>query len=288
MGDRENAAPNNQQGQNNPPAPLPPVPAPPAPNPNQPHGENIHQAAPGNPDPPEHWFTDSDWWMVILTGLALIVGIATLRIFYRQFQEMQTQTKQAASDSAEAANKVERQLALAKQQNDIAIAANRPWIGVVPAPETDKTSHHIEAMKDESGQPFTAFMYLWHLKNAGHRPARMEQILTTGQTFANKCGNSPTFDRTIANVTTLPFSPKRTSKALIIPDTQIKSLFGWSIPWDEWQKIANGKASWCIYIAVEYRDVDYPSMLHHTRDCRLFVAFANDMVNCDNDYFYAD
>jgi len=127
VGDRENAAPNNQQGQNNPPAPLPPVPAPPAPNPNQPHGENVHQAANPNPEASEPWFRNPDWHMVILTALTFAVAIGTLVVFYRQFGEMRTQTgiltdqaKQAAADAVEATKRVDRQLKIAKQQADAA------------------------------------------------------------------------------------------------------------------------------------------------------------------------
>lgn len=118
MGDRENTAPDNHQGQNSPPARTPP-----APNPEQPHGEDVHQRAQTDPQPSEHWFVNPDWWMVVLTLLTLIVAVVTLRVFYRQFVEMKTQTgilntqaQQAASDSIESAKKVDRQLTLAKQQ----------------------------------------------------------------------------------------------------------------------------------------------------------------------------
>lgn len=287
MGDRENTDPDNQQGQNNPPAPLPPVPAPPAPNPNQPHGEDVHQPANGNEEPPEHRFNNPDWWMVILTGLTLIVGIATLRIFYRQFQEMQTQTKQAASDSAESANKVERQLALAKQQNDIAIAANRPWVGTVPNP-TEQTLN-IQRVKDDRGSgTMIQFMYLWNIKNAGHRPARMESVHTTGMAYSRSCGTHPDYDKIGPGVITMPFSPKRTSKALLVPDTTVKSLFVWPFSEADWKDITDGKKVWCTYLSIEYRDVNYSDALHHLRECRIYERITNTMLLCDNEYYEAD
>jgi hypothetical protein len=61
--------------------------------------------------------------MVILTAFLFVFGVATLRVFYRQFSEMQTQTvilntqaQQAAADSIEAARRVESQLAIAENQ----------------------------------------------------------------------------------------------------------------------------------------------------------------------------
>jgi hypothetical protein len=69
------------------------------------------------------WYKNPDWCMVILTALLFVVGAVTLVVFYGQFGEMQTQTailntqaKQSAADSVEAANRVERQLAIAQQQ----------------------------------------------------------------------------------------------------------------------------------------------------------------------------
>jgi hypothetical protein len=75
------------------------------------------------PVPPEQWFLKPDWHMVWLTGLLFIVGIATAFIFYRQFGEMKEQTrilneqaKQAAADTIEAGDRVDRQLGFAAQQ----------------------------------------------------------------------------------------------------------------------------------------------------------------------------
>jgi hypothetical protein len=67
-------------------------------------------------DESKKWFRKPDWWMLFVT-------IITLIVFYRQFGEMQTQTgilnaqaKQAATDSIEAARKVEAQLSIAQKQ----------------------------------------------------------------------------------------------------------------------------------------------------------------------------
>jgi len=69
------------------------------------------------------WGHNPDTWMVILTGLLMLIGIGTAWIFYRQFREMSiqtgilnTQAQQAAADSVEASKKTDRQLDIAQQQ----------------------------------------------------------------------------------------------------------------------------------------------------------------------------
>jgi hypothetical protein len=68
--------------------------------------------------------------MVALTLLLFLVGVETLRVFYRQFEEMQKQTevlnaqaKQAAKDSVEASKNVEEQLRIARNQ----VKAAQDW-----------------------------------------------------------------------------------------------------------------------------------------------------------------
>jgi len=76
-------------------------------NPGQPHGSDVPTNTNGQPEDTESpWFRNPDWWMVILTALTLLVAAITLRVFWRQFREMQTQTgilsgqaQQATSDS---------------------------------------------------------------------------------------------------------------------------------------------------------------------------------------------
>lgn len=99
-----------------------------------------------NPEESVKWFRNPDWWMVFLTALLFAVGAVTLRVFYRQFGEMQAQTsilssqaQQAATDSIESAKKVEKQLAVADKQAKAAQDSvkaiqrqmrvdQRPWI----------------------------------------------------------------------------------------------------------------------------------------------------------------
>ena len=58
----------------------------------------------------------SDWWMVGLTALTVVVAAVTLRVFWSQFKEMQTQTsllneqaQEASKDEVVAAKRVEEQ-----------------------------------------------------------------------------------------------------------------------------------------------------------------------------------
>lgn len=148
MGDREETDGQNQQRQNDAGEPLAPAVAAPAPNPNQPHGEDVHDGSGQNPQKPMNWFRNPDWWMVILTAFLFVVGVVTLIVFYRQFGEMQkqttilnTQAQQAATDSIEAAKKVERQLTISDKQaksarDQVEVISKqmrleqRAWIGV--------------------------------------------------------------------------------------------------------------------------------------------------------------
>jgi type VI protein secretion system component VasF len=122
MDDRENAEGQNQERRANTGAPLPARATSPTPDANQPHGKNDHNGSDSQRHEPP-WFRCPDWHMVILTALLFVVGAVTLRVFYKQFAEMQAQTKiltrqaeQASKDSTEASNKIERQLKIAQDQ----------------------------------------------------------------------------------------------------------------------------------------------------------------------------
>src|SRR5712692_3395764 len=113
MADGEEADREDQERQNNAGTPLPPAIARPAPDPEKPHSEEVYKRPGSNPQETGNWFGKPDWWMVILTLLLFVVGAITLRVFYKQFGEMQkqtgilnTQAQQAATDSVESAKKV--------------------------------------------------------------------------------------------------------------------------------------------------------------------------------------
>jgi hypothetical protein len=94
------------------------------------------------------WGHNPDTWMVVLTGLLMLIGIGTAWIFYRQFREMSNQTgilntqaQQAAADSVESSKKTERQLAIAQEQVKTAQSSieairhslevqQRAWVGL--------------------------------------------------------------------------------------------------------------------------------------------------------------
>lgn len=123
MGDRETADRNNHEPDSNPHQPLSSAATLPTFDPEQPHSNDIHTETNPNPQESERWFRAPDWWMVILTALTVAVAGITLRVFWKQFKEMQTQTgllnaqaQQAAQDSVEASQKVEEQLRLTARQ----------------------------------------------------------------------------------------------------------------------------------------------------------------------------
>jgi hypothetical protein len=148
MGDRDNAEPQNQKRRQNADAPLPRGVTSPALDSNQPHGENGHEA-PDSHRQKAPWFRDPDWHMVILTALLFIVGVVTLRVFYKQFAEMQAQTKvltrqavQASMDSTEASAKIARQLEISQDQAEAARAS--------AAAAQDTAATAMRAMKIQS------------------------------------------------------------------------------------------------------------------------------------------
>jgi hypothetical protein len=154
------------------------------------------------------WFTKPDWWMVILTTATFFVGIITLIVFYGQFGEMKTQTrvltdqaKQAATDSIEAAKRVERQLATAKQQADAA--------------RDSVTAIHEEMREDQRAWVGRAIFNLTgsSITNFGKTPA-LDVIITGGAHFFDQM--TPLTDKWIAeHKKELPL--KRLSAGAIFP-----------------------------------------------------------------------
>lgn len=89
---------------------------------NEPNGYEVRSTSKEKKEPSK-WGHNPDTWMVVLTTVLMVVGIMTAWIFYQQFQEMSKQTsilnnqaKQAAADSIEAAQRVERQIGIGQEQ----------------------------------------------------------------------------------------------------------------------------------------------------------------------------
>ena len=181
-----------------------------------------------------------------------------------------------------------KQWQAAKVANEIAVEANRPWIGSIPKPGDDPTEQiRFEPRHDKDGE-FTNAKYVWFFKNAGKRPARVENI-QTASTWEKECTENPDYTSTPPG-TIRPFSGE-TSKAFIVPEVTIKSLYQVPISDNIWQEIRHNDRRYCIYSLIEYRDADYPQIMHHTKDCRMLIPFPEGewtFQECRNNYPSAD
>ena len=284
MGNREDTGPNNQERQRDRRTPLAPAPAQPAPNPDQPHGNNIH----GDPDPdpqqPIKWFQSPDWYMVILTALLFAVGVATVVIFHKQFTEMtkqtrllNTQAQQAATDSVEAARKVERQLAIAQSQakaaNDTAEAARI---------SAEISQRQVRAYMNLS-VPKIVPPLLWYdaklqlilgtliFTNSGQSPAK-DVITIQGAfldrlypTVADNCKRARHLKKSEASAPSKnPVGPQSiASMAIRVSDPSQNG----------WNAIQGGAATVCAFGSVFYDDIFGDS--HETEFCLFYLNVGN-------------
>jgi hypothetical protein len=222
--------------------------------------------------------------------VAIVIAIATFAVvalytFYarQQWKESVSQTDMLDIGQKHTRRDAARSIDQLKASNDIAVANNRPWIATVPAGEG---ALQVVATRDDVGK-YVDFGYLWQLKNAGHRPARIEQVLTTGGIYTNTCGTSPSFNKTFPGRPT-EFKSSRSSTALLLPDSTTRSPFAAPITEADWKQVVSNKKVWCIYISLEYRDLDYPQVLHHTRECRIFFPPLQEVAACNSAYSFED
>jgi hypothetical protein len=250
-------------------------------------------------------------WKIVLEVFAVIVGIIVAWIYYGQLSVMRGQlgeiikqypeikkTADAANatlvegraTSTEQLRKLGEYVTEAEKSNAIAIAANRPWVAHVPINASDPHNvRFFEPMKDPEGKPFINARYIWAFKNAGKRPAKVERIRDTGNWYKS-CTETPDYDFIPPGTIRDPRTPHK-SRALILPDATILSLFQTQVPVEKWQLIQQNELRFCIYSLVEYRDVDYPSVLHHTTTCSVMVVLDENKLSyaaCDNNYAQAD
>jgi hypothetical protein len=290
-----NAPSANPQGQ--PPRQPPVVP---------PNIEKKHETTYSNPDP-------TPLWKIWLEIGAVAVGIIVASIYYGQLVVMRGQlgeiikqypeikkTADAANTtlvegrttSAEQLQKLDAYVTQAEKANAIAIAANRPWIGYVPRQSSDPEESYFEFITDKQGA-FEYVLYDWRVKNAGKRPASVERIRTTGN-WGNSCTENPDYNFIPPNAVQSPFGTKQWSRTFIVPEAVIGSRFTTQIPGDQWASIKAlpPKSYFCIYSLIDYRDVDYPDAVHHTRDCRMLITMPPrgdfGFVECNNRYAQAD
>lgn len=252
------------------------------------------------------------WKMVLETG-AVAVGLYVAGIYHGQLDVMRGQlgeiirqypeikkTADAANTtlvegrttSAQQLQKLDAYVTQAEKANAIAIAANRPWIGYVPRQSSDPEESYFEFITDKQG-PFEYVLYDWRMKNVGKRPASVERVRTTGN-WGDSCTENPDYNFIPPNAVQSPFGTKHWSRTFIVPDAIIGSRFTTQIPGDQWAliKALPPKSYFCIYSLIDYRDVDYPDTLHHTRACRMLITMPPrgdfGFVECDNRYARAD
>jgi hypothetical protein len=165
--------------------------------------------------------------------------------------------------------------------NKISAAANRPWVGF--SAYTDPRDAPTLTRKHDAQGEYEQLQFTWIFKNAGKRPAWISKILTTGHSY-KVCSESPHYNSE-------PFS-----RAFLIPETTIKSPMEDPIPLVEWNRIqdtdSKTKLQYCVYSFIEYIDVDDPTHIHTTRDCRFLISsnIAKDpsFGECTNNYPGAD
>jgi ATPase subunit of ABC transporter with duplicated ATPase domains len=274
MGDREETDRQNQERQNNAATPLPAAVAQPAPDPKQPHGEDVHNGPEQNPEETMKWFSNPDWWMVALTALLFVVGAVTLKVFYGQFTEMQTQTgilnaqaKQAAKDSVEAATKVEKQLSISDKQAGATEESvktiqqqmrleQRGWVGEIS----------VSLDNVEIGKPLYAHVIL---NNSGKTVAK--------HVIANF---HLTFPRALLQI--LPrvseMSPEETSVGVLVPNGQYNSKFGNQVNAQAVDKDTVASSYTYIWGEIVYRDIF--NQHHETLFCAFRKGAEGDFLQC--------
>jgi hypothetical protein len=226
---------------------------------------------------------------------AVAVGLIVACIYYGQLRVMRGQLGEIIkqfSELKQSADAATNTFHEAQTANNIAIAANRPWIAHVPLDPTDP--HNVqwfEPFVDDDGEPFMQARYIWNFKNAGKRPAKVERIHSTGNWYKD-CIDTPDYDF-LPPKTVRPPGPKG-GQSLVLPDVTISSPLQTEIPMDKWNLIKAAKLQFCIYSIIEYRDVDYPNVLHRTTDCRVRFVLPSPpeghvtYIECANNYAKAD
>lgn len=197
--------------------------------------------------------------------------------------------QQSLSDSQTSAEKqltkIGQQIDKLKEANDIAIAANRPWVATI----NPSKGLEVDPRTDQLGRPYVQFAYVWTFKNAGHRPARMESLRNTAETYSDTCGMDPNFNKRFPGAMQLGLgSAKKPTKAILLPDSTAEAPFAAPIDAPDWPKVLRGDLLWCMYVKIEYRDVQFPEIVHHTRDCRVYYPAFRTVGNCNNEYSAAD
>jgi hypothetical protein len=195
--------------------------------------------------------------------------------------ELAVQAKNQADRTKDLAQSAADQATALKNSNALTIASNRPWVG-----QTEGFASDVTFMQNEAGG--VAIEYLWRIRNSGHRPAQVEGQ-TTGTSLSD-CTMHPDYSQPSDAVVPEGKSPSSgaSSRGMLLPGGQSVSRYREYIPHDKWQKVMEGSLQYCIYISLDYRDIDYPATLHHTTDCQVLVPQIRTFAGCTIHYAHAD
>jgi hypothetical protein len=218
-------------------------------------------------------------------------------IFYgymavRQWRE-QISARHQTQGAIEAAG---RSAGAAETANLNFIESNRPWIGrIIPTEPSDSP------VWTKGQDEYIRFRYVWVFKNAGKRPANIISVKTTDGFYSGSCGEHPIYDA-IPHGHELPPEGKISaarpfvSRRFALPDSIFKSTYGVSVSAHQWSELHKPdpimvfpKLQYCLYSLIEYVDVAFPNVIHHTQDCTVFAPFVNDytFIECPDDKYSA-
>jgi len=129
-------------------------------------------------------------------------------------------------------------------------------------------------------------VFFWELKNAGRRPGKITRIETTGS-VSRVCTDHPIY-KTKPGKVPFPFGNESSSRAFLIPDATIKSIYTDSISVEQYAAITDPTRNqhYCVYLRLEYEDA-LDKSTHHTKDCRTY-GVGGSFFECDNAYPDAD
>jgi hypothetical protein len=227
------------------------------------------------------WGNGPDTWMVILTAILMSVGIVTAWIFFQQFREMSKQTallnaqaRQAIIDATEASKRVDRQLAITREQADAAQQSVKAIQGQMRQDQRAWIEVHYgtpNIVSDQQGSIPIVF------KNVGKTPARSIeefvclQILPINkkvdlssdtvrpQLTSHEGIMTPQSEDTLV-ATTMKTDPANRTRTLPL-----------ILQKDDIDNLSSGKTYYVIYGIVRYRDIF--NTLHWMKFCNWNAAY---------------
>jgi hypothetical protein len=208
-------------------------------------------------------------------------------IAFLQWRTADQAIKEAREATTKQLSTLSQTITEARNANSIAIAANRPWVGFSEGIKGD-----VDFVRNRNA-PANVFelRHIWRMKNAGKRPAQVIRVNTTAN-WSKNCIETPNYDRMPRdldkNLAVVYERQGKGARTLLIPDATNYIPFAMMLPPDKWNKTEKRIVDTCLYIRIEYRDADYPAIIHHTTACRVAIPQMEVFGECTNDYASAD